>query len=213
MDAYETIDIGEHIWIEFPYDVRLGNWIAAGTPVQADRYPCRCTIQKWQTRCSGWQDDGHCPCRGRMLEDWLPRGCCAHRTQPKKASVTSPLLGGSDSADPAVPDAPSGHQTPRRGIVTAEVDLEHPGLPAHVRRWTREELHCGCSTPWDGLKTGGGYHCPGCCTNWQSLGVASLHARKIGGCRPPGEICDVDTGRKLLTPRMLGGHTVWGVAS
>lgn len=214
MDAYEIIDIHAQTWIEWPLDNRVGVWIAAGTPVQADRYPCRCTMEPWQKRCNGYQNDGHCPCRGRMLEDWLPRACCAHTTQKApKASVTSLLWGPPVDTAPAVPVSPSRQERPRRAIETAQVDLEHPVLPPHPRRWSREELHCGCSTPWDGQKTTAGYHCTGCCQNFQSLGVASLHSRRIGNCKHPRELVDVDTGARLLTPRMLNGHTVWGVAS
>lgn len=88
-----------------------------------------------------------------------------------------------------------------------------PPRPPYVRRWTAEELHCPCKTPWDGAKSTKGYHCPQCHTNWTNVATAEQHQRRLAGpCRAPGTVVDTMTGRRLLAARAVGGLEVWGVS-
>jgi hypothetical protein len=99
----------------------------------------------------------------------------------------------------------------RKRRASATQSVETVTLPALVRRYSHAECHCGCATPWDGQKVSSGYHCPNCHSNWTNLGTAEHHRRRMSGvCRLPGDVVDVDTGRRLLAARSVGGFEVWG---
>jgi hypothetical protein len=130
------------------------------------------------------------------------------------------------------PDREAGWRAPHERVERPVEDVEPAtayadalGVPLDVeptpyaRRWSAQELHCACPTPWDHLVTkegktaakGIGYHCVGCCTNFRNVAVASTHQRNAGDqCRPPATIVDPETGRPVLRPWEDGVFVVWG---
>jgi hypothetical protein len=182
----------------------------------SDVYLCDPYIHKgsgqWRIRCSCW---GQKP-------DGRPEGCCAHHEgNPRYWIIIDGLRVTPDGPVPAAHTAPL---SPAERYAAPPApsplpDLLHPPEP-YRPRWTREELHCACPTPWDDDSRSSGFHCSndGCHTNWRNLGAARQHFRQLPGglwrCVAPETLRDVGpgptTGQPTVRARYEGAHVVWG---
>lgn len=195
-------------------------------------YRCDPYISKKGYNVGQWVN--RCPCWGQ-LRDGKPEGCCVnHSGNPRYVEVGPdgrPL--GRPSIATILPGRPADWQAPheraeRRPVEDVEASTAYAdaiGIPLdveptpYVRRWTREELHCDCRTPWDHMITkegkvaekGIGYHCAACHNNFRNSAVAGMHQRDIMlPCRPPASIVDFETGARVLRMKLEGAHAVWG---
>lgn len=210
-------------------------WIATGAPTCLPT-PCQCEATKaaapeWARDRCWWKDKktlkikSRCPCWGAR-RDGRPADCCAlHLANPQYLDVrAATFLAMSALTDPnatkdaqmTAPGADEPDERPDTGGLWDDWDDMPPNPYEVVRmpyaaRWTREELHCDCSTPFDSSKTSTGWHCPGegCHQNFRSWQVGSMHRRFwTDPCRPPDSLVDVDTGDPLMRQDAQG---VWGV--
>ncbi len=192
-------------------------------------YICDSYIAKKGHWAGRWTN--RCPCWG-AVRDSLPEGCCAwHPWSPRYAPlqpgtslpVLAPMHGAPVAGTGTYLDALDG----RRPVEDAQASSAYAdalGIPLdvapapYVRRWTREELHCDCPTPWDHMITkdgkvsekGIGFHCVQCHCNFLNPGVAALHRRSIlEPCRDPATIRDPERGTRVMRARDAGGMVVW----
>jgi hypothetical protein len=173
------------------------------------------TTSTWRNRCMCW---------GRVRDDHLPDGCCAnHEHSPRYSVRIDGVL-----LDPTVEPPPVEGAVAPAEVVDVELPPEDPAeelgqrfadetgdfavirMP-YVPHWSAAERTCECTTPWDGVKKGYGYHCVACHVNWTNVGVAGLHQRSIlDPCKPPVSIVDCELGTPILRMRTEGRHVVWG---
>ena len=186
-------------------------------------------VGRWTNRCACW---------GQRRER-RPEGCCAHHegnprylpVGPDGRPLAAPVLAGM-LHETIPPDREAGWQAPHERVERSVRDVapttayaDALGIPVdvepapYVRRWSAQELHCACPTPWDHLVTkegkpaekGIGYHCCNCHCNFRNVAVASAHQRNAtDDCRPPETIQDTETGRPVLRPRAEGQFVIWG---
>ena len=200
---------------------------SAGRPVlSCELYPCFCLAIRadapdwveepscwWRSKKTG-RLESRCPCWGRTRDDTLPDDCCSRHeanpwyiTEHLEAGIRGPAV--ATEAGSTTGKAPA--NTAAR-TATATTTGQRPAY-THVRRWTHEELHCDCKTPWDGQKVAAGIHCSQCHTHWVNMATAMIHQRLVTDpCRDPRSIVDVDTGRPLLYARDVRGARVWAFA-
>lgn len=177
-----------------------------------------------------------CPCWGQEIDPATPEACCRrHEGNPWYGPRWSPLTraagvvrdpdtGAEVAAEPAELiepiDTPVVVGPDIVDLPDHDVDPRYVQPKPYVRRWTHDELHCGCPTPWDGIPTGGGktgktsnvgHHCTNCHQNFRNTQVAQLHQRWVTDrCKPAESIVDCDTGVPLLRPGVVAGLVVWG---
>jgi hypothetical protein len=77
-------------------------------------------------------------------------------------------------------------------------------------------LQCNCPTPFDGKRTGTGYHCPECHSNFASFEAAKLHRPRFGlpaaarvRCVEPWLAVSWETRRPFYRETRVGRLSVW----
>ncbi len=196
-------------------DGRCGTWLVGGNFLCQPLCVCAVTRKnrpKWAQELCWWvvkttgRTTSRCPCWGADRTR-LPAGCCSwHPDNPRYAAPRPPVTLDDLDVAPLVE-----WECPAR-VDAALYDWSDPEeeFGEFERRWTRDELHCSCPTPWDASKVAKGWHCCDCHNSFTSYGVGEVHRRRwTEPCRDPADVRDVDTGFPLLRQ---GADGVWSAA-